>query len=158
MQYGNASSDVLPVLSGVPQGSILGPLLFLVFINDLPSSLSFVSPYLFADDTKFLGSSNAISHTQADINSLVSWCQKWNITLNMSKCIVLWVSLSSSTQTHHFSVDGVMGAELLVDVEVVDVGLSMVGESMAITFSWVRFPSSGSWSKALPSIHTLLAR
>ena len=44
---------------------------------------------------------------QADINSLVSWCQKWNITLNMSKCIVLWVSLSSSTQTHHFSVDGV---------------------------------------------------
>ena len=107
MQYGNASSDVLPVLSGVPQGSILGPLLFLVFINDLPSSLSFVSPYLFADDTKFLGSSNASSHTQADINSLVSWCQKWNITLNMSKCIVLRVSLSSSTQTNHFSVDGV---------------------------------------------------
>ena len=107
VQYGNASSDVLPVLSGVPQGSILGPLLFLVFINDLPSSLSFVSPYLFADDTKFLGSSNASSHTQADINSLVSWCQKWNITLNMSKWIVLRVSLSSSTQTYHFSVDGV---------------------------------------------------
>ena len=87
VQYGNASSDVLPVLSGVPQGSILGPLLFLVFIHDLPSSLSFVFPYLFADDTKFLGSSNASSHTQADINSLVSWCQKWNITLIMSKCI-----------------------------------------------------------------------
>ena len=48
----------------------------------------------------------------------------------------------------------VIGAELLVDVEAVDVGLSMVGESMAITLSWVRFPSSGSWSRVLPSIHT----
>ena len=47
----------------------------------------------------------------------------------------------------------VTGAELLVDVEAVDVGLSMVGESMA-TVSWVRFPSSGSWSRVLPSIHT----
>ena len=42
----------------------------------------------------------------------------------------------------------------LVDVEAVDVGVSMVGESMAITFSWVRFPSSGGWSRVLPSIHT----
>ena len=41
----------------------------------------------------------------------------------------------------------VIGAELFVDVEAVDVGLSMVGESMAITLSWVRFPSSGSWSR-----------
>ena len=48
----------------------------------------------------------------------------------------------------------VIGAELLVDVEAVDVGLSMVGESMAITLNWVRFPSSGSWSRVLPSIHT----
>ena len=48
----------------------------------------------------------------------------------------------------------VTGAELLVDVEAVDVGLSMVGESMAITVSWVRFPSSGSWSRVLLSIHT----
>ena len=45
----------------------------------------------------------------------------------------------------------VIGAELLVDVEAVDVGLSMVGESMAITLSWMRFPFSGSWSRVLPS-------
>ena len=48
----------------------------------------------------------------------------------------------------------VIGAELLVDVEAVDVGVSMVGESMAITLSWVRFPFSGSWSRVLP--YTLL--
>ena len=50
----------------------------------------------------------------------------------------------------------VIGAKLLVDVGAVDLGLSMVGESMAITLSWARFPSSGSWSRALSSIHTLL--
>ena len=47
----------------------------------------------------------------------------------------------------------VTGAELLVDVEAVDVGLSMVGESMAITVSWVRFPSSGSWSSVAVNTH-----
>ena len=94
------SSQSLPVLSGVPQGSIVGPLLFLVYINDLPNSIDFASVYLFADDTKFIKSILANTSDpllQSDIDLLVAWCKLWKLSLNADKCAAIRFSLSPKT-------------------------------------------------------------
>lgn len=67
----DSSSSCQPVLSGVPQGSILGPLLFHVYVNDIPSSIHNSALYLVADDTKFV---KGIGSSDDDINSLLTWC------------------------------------------------------------------------------------
>ena len=72
----NNKSEWRAVTSGVPQGSILGPLLFIFFINDLSLIPSFSTPYLFADDTKcctkILSSSDS-SSLQEDLNLINDW-------------------------------------------------------------------------------------
>ena len=81
------SSTLLPVISGIPQGSILGPLLFLIYINDLPDAICFSSTYLFADDTKLIHAVSSFQdHSlQSDIDSLMQWCATWKLTPNLSK-------------------------------------------------------------------------
>ena len=54
VRIGNSMSTLCKVLSGVPQGSVLGPLLFVIFINNLPECIKFAIPFIFADDTKCL--------------------------------------------------------------------------------------------------------
>ena len=98
------SSDVhvLPVLSGVPQGSVLGPLLFLIYVNDIPDSVPHSSAYLFADDTKVLKSIQSFNDSldlQRDIDSLVEWCREWKLSLNEIKCAAVRYSLSSKCTT-----------------------------------------------------------
>ena len=84
-------SSLLPVTSGVPQGSILGPLLFLVYINDLPGYVQFSRALLFADDTKCLNSASIDSSPdlQLDLNSLSDWSIANCIDFNETKSAAL---------------------------------------------------------------------
>ena len=94
-------SSALPVISGVPQGSILGPLLFLIYINDLPSCTTYVNLFLFADDTKCLKSITTPVDTtllQSDLDSLSEWSLEWKLSFNELKCFLL-TFLTKNNQT-----------------------------------------------------------
>ena len=85
MSVGQSISPTLPVISGVPQGSILGTLLFLIFVNDLTSSVSFSKMLLFAYDAKYLLPISSLQdyiHLQSDLTAISNWCTSWNLLLN----------------------------------------------------------------------------
>ena len=71
------TSDKLQVTHGVPQGSVLGPLLFLIFINDLPNVSKFLQFYLFADDTNIYYESSDLSNIQKILNRELRKVRKW---------------------------------------------------------------------------------
>ena len=81
-------SSCTAVPSGVPQGSILGPLLFLLFIIDLPDCVMSSSCYLFADDLKLFSKSSP-ELFQTDINSVANWLKDNGSTFHPSKAVLL---------------------------------------------------------------------
>ena len=88
------SSDNAPVLSGVPQGNVLGPLLFLVYIDDLPECVS-SDTGIFAQDTLLhwlVPSPDDAIALQADLTSLEKWERKWSMDFNPSTFEVLHIT------------------------------------------------------------------
>ena len=92
VKINNSSSNVLSVSSGVPQGSVLGPTLFIYFINDLPTTTSNASMKIFADDTKVykeIKDEKNVEQLQNAIDSMFDWTQKWLLKFNKDKCKIL---------------------------------------------------------------------
>ena len=68
------------VLSGIPQGSVIGPILFVIFINDLPEAVKFNLCKLFADDCKLYGLiDDGANKIQMDLHSLEEWSRTWQL-------------------------------------------------------------------------------
>ena len=85
------SSNLAPVISGIPQGSVLGPILFLIYVNDLPE-MARSKLKLFADDTKLYKSIKDVVDKeilQTDLNSLMGWSKSWQLPFNIGKCKLL---------------------------------------------------------------------
>lgn len=109
------ASDWADVLSGVPQGSVLGPLLFLIFINDLDDSAQVVETVSkFADDTKLaqtVESDEDCEKLQSALNNLMDWARKWGMQFNVSKCKIMHLGHNNRKHTYH------MGSNQLTSTE-----------------------------------------
>ena len=83
-------SSAIIVTSGVPQGSVLGRLLFVIFINDLPGTCLYSSCFIFADDSKLLNSDPNL--LQVDMNNFIEWTKSNLMSLNENNCKLLLFS------------------------------------------------------------------
>ena len=90
------------VISGVPQGSVLGPTLFIYVINDLPDIIECLSK-IFADDAKVYNqviSQQDKVELQNNINNIDSWTEDWLLGLNYDKCNILHLGKNNPHQTY----------------------------------------------------------
>ena len=101
-------SESAPVISGVPQGSVLGPLLFLLFINDLPNNI-YSSVRLFADDCivyRKIRNRTDSDLLQRDLDTLTEWEQKWGMEFHPKKCNVLSCTRSRNPFAYNYTLKG----------------------------------------------------
>ena len=120
----------------MPQGSVPGPLLFLVYVNDIPSIVECYAK-LFADDTKIYGQVSAPTvavFLQADIDALVAWSDRWQLPFNEGKCKVL--HLGSGNSHLQYAMRGVKLAETDVEQDLgihIDTSLKFRKQAAAVT-------------------------
>lgn len=98
------SSSAKSVLSGIPQGSVLGPLLFVIYVNDLPPTCDYAPLFLFADDSKLY--KHVLEASDCDLllhdtQRVLDWCDQWLMKVNVNKCKKLTLYTGNSV-SHDF--------------------------------------------------------
>jgi hypothetical protein len=109
VKVNNSYSDYVPVTSGVPQGSVLGPLLFALYMNDLPSVVKNSKVQIYADDTKiYFCYDESVSplELQEDLDNVVKWFNTWLLEIAVKKCYVLHLSRNGHQPTFRYKIKG----------------------------------------------------
>ena len=104
-----SSSTWSAVLSGVPQGTVLGPTLFLLFVNDVPDRVA-SDIKMFADDCVIYRNINSLQDhlaLQSDLNSLEAWANDWQMSFSPTKCMAMSISLKKCPSYHQYFICGV---------------------------------------------------
>ena len=103
----NHVSSKLPVKSGVPQGTVLGPLVFLLYIDDFDENIS-STVWLFADDCimyRIIDSLEDSLCLQRDLSTILNWTKKWQMQLKIDKCVVLRCTRSTSPINYDYNLN-----------------------------------------------------
>ena len=137
----NKSSESSPVTSGVPQGSVLGPLLFLLFINELPTYATNSSHVpLFADDALIYRPIDRHADCdllQEDLDGLLRWEKEWGMVFHPGKCEVMSISKKKVPILNHYSI---RGTDLL--------------RTDKVTYLGVTISKDGSWNEHIQATAT----
>ena len=103
--FKGTDSELLNVSCGVPQGSVLGPLLFIIYTNDLPNALTFSKCILFADDTTLFYSTKNLhtlyNNIALDLNDLSEWFKANKLSLNVSKTNYITMQNTNEISINH---------------------------------------------------------
>ena len=104
----NCLSDPFKVPCGVPQGSHIGPILFVIFINDLVKEVKFANCQLFADDCKLsyqIKSTDDCYKLQSDLNNVSHWCKRNNMIISIPKCYVISFTRSNEFINFDYTIE-----------------------------------------------------
>ena len=116
------------VTSGIPQGSVLGPLLFVLFINDLSDNIIHHIK-LYADDSKIIAiieSDADAENLQADIDKAVEWSNTWCMPFNEKKCTVMHIGRPNNKSSHIYTMTKIDGSRRQLEVSKVERDLGVL--------------------------------
>ena len=120
-----ASSTDSPVLPGVPQGTVLGPLMFLLYVNDIGAKISSLTTIkLFADDALLYRTINNLSDEQQlyhDLDTMIEWANTWLTRFNVKKCHLLKITRQQKPLHTQYNIEEVqhhpyLGVEVTSDL------------------------------------------
>ncbi|XP_077989646.1 uncharacterized protein LOC144443981 [Glandiceps talaboti] len=115
-----SKSEWSQVLSGIPQGSVLGPALFICFINDLPDSIMHSICLMFADDTKVYRTVESVQDCQLlqeDIDNLTDWSDLWQLKFNATKCKIMHIGYTNTNTEYTMNSNNVQEPLQVTELE-----------------------------------------